>query len=115
MPGFFVHLNAPLQCTHAARAQVAPTQARVLVNGLAVALITDKIAVTGCPFTLPNGKPQPCVQVTWLLPSTRVFINGQAAMVAPSPGAGPGLCQSVEQIPQGPPVVGPVQNRVFAM
>ena len=35
--------------------------------------------------------------------------------VIPAPGAGPGMCQSPEQIPQGPPIVSTVQPRVIAM
>jgi len=115
MPGLFMHANATVQCTHGAPANIIPTQTRVLVNGLPVALITDQVVVAGCPFTLPPPKPQPCVTVKWLMPSARVLINGQAAMVISAPGAGPGLCQSAEQIPQGPPMVSAVQTRVTAM
>jgi hypothetical protein len=42
------------------------------------------------------------------------LINGQPAMVVAAPGTGPGLCQSAEQIPQGPPIVSAVQTRVIA-
>ena len=115
MPGLFLHAGASVQCTHGATATIIPTQTRVLVNGLQVALITDQIVVAGCPFTLPPPKPQPCITVKWLMPSARVLINGQPAMVISAPGVGPGLCQSAEQIPQGPPIVSAVQTRVIAM
>jgi hypothetical protein len=115
MPGFLVHAGATIQCAHFAPTQVVPSQARVLVGGMPVALATDQIVVTGCPFTIPGPKPQPCVFVKWLMPSARVQINGQPAMVSPGPGAGPGLCQSAEQIPQGPPVVVAVQTRVTVL
>ena len=49
-----------------------------------------------------------------LMPSARVLVMGQPAMLVPAPGAGPGICQSPEQIPQGPPIVGTVQPRVIA-
>ena len=88
------------------------TGARVTVNGQPVALISDRIIATGCPFTIPPGKPQPCVLATWLMPSTRVTINGQPAMVVAAPGPGPGIFQSADQIPNGPPIVGVVQTRV---
>jgi hypothetical protein len=48
------------------------------------------------------------------MPSGRVLVMGQPAMLLPSPGVGPGICQSAEQIPQGPPVVSAVQPRVIA-
>ncbi|WP_217995211.1 hypothetical protein, partial [Methylogaea oryzae] len=68
------------------------------------------------PFQIPVGagtKPQPCVTVKWLMPSTRFLVGGQPVALLPAPGAGPGLCQSAEQIPQGPPMVSTVQTRVI--
>jgi hypothetical protein len=115
MPGYLLHLGAGCQCTHAAPATFVPTQARVLVSGQAVATMPSQITVAGCVFTVPGPKPQPCVTVKWLMPSARVLVMGQPAMVAPAPGPGPGICQSAEQIPQGPPIVGAVQPRVFAL
>jgi hypothetical protein len=86
----------------------------VLVSGQPVATMSSQIVVAGCPFTVPPGKPQPCVLVKWLMPTARVLVMGQPAMVLPSPGPGPGLCLSPEQIPQGPPIVSAVQPRVLA-
>jgi hypothetical protein len=114
MPGFLMHVNAACQCTNAAPATIIPTQPRVLVSGQPVATMSSQIVVAGCPFTVPPGKPQPCVLVKWLMPTARVLVMGQPAMVLPSPGPGPGLCLSPEQIPQGPPIVSAVQPRVLA-
>ena len=114
MPGFLLHVNAVMQCTHMAPATTTPTQPRVLVNGQPVATVANIITVAGCAFTLPNGKPQPCVMVKWLMPATRVLVNGQPALLQPTPtGSGTGLCQSIEQIPQGPPLISMVQTRVI--
>ncbi len=119
MPGFLLHVNAVMTCIHVVgQAKIAPTQTRVLVSGQAVATIPPglpTITVLGCPFTVPGPKPQPCVTVRWLMPSARVMVMGLPAMVAAAPGPGPGICQSVEQIPQGAPIVGAMQARVFAM
>ncbi len=115
MPGFLMHVNAACQCTHAGPATIAPSQARVLVTGRPVATMAAKITVAGCAFTVPGPKPQPCVTIRWLMPSARVRVMGQPAMVLPAPGVGPGVCQSAEQIPQGPPLVSGVQPRVIAM
>lgn len=114
MPGLLMHVNASCQCTHFAPALIAPTQPRVLVSGQPVATMAALITVTGCPFTTPVPKPQPCLTVKWLMPSARVLVMGQPAMLQPAPGTGPGLCLSAEQIPQGPPVVTAVQPRVLA-
>lgn len=114
MPGFLLHVGAACTCTHAGPATIAPTQPRVLVSGQPVATMTSQIVVAGCVFTLPGPKPQPCVLVKWLMPSARVLVMGQPAMLLPAPGSGPGLCLSIEQIPQGPPIVSAVQPRVIA-
>ena len=116
MPGFLMHVNAQLKCTHAAMATIAPSQPRVLVSGQPVATMTSMIAVAGCPFQIPipaGTKPQPCVTVKWAMPSTRFLVNGQPAALVPAPGPGPATCLSVEQIPAGPPVVATVQTRVI--
>jgi hypothetical protein len=114
MPGLVLHVNAACQCTHAAPATIVPAQPRVLVSGQPVATMACQIVVAGCAFTVPGPKPQPCVTVKWLLPSARVLVLGQPAMLIAAPGVGPGLCLSAEQIPQGPPIVSAVQPRVIA-
>jgi len=119
MPGFLLHVNAAMTCQHVTgQATIAPTQPRVQVGGQPVATIppgAPTIAVAGCLFTVPPSKPQPCVTVRWSMPTTRVKVLGLPAMVAPAPGPGPGICQSAEQIPQGAPIVGAMQARVFAV
>lgn len=110
-----MHVNAAVQCTHGAKATIAPSQPRVVMNGQPVATMTSPIVVAGCPFQVPvpgGTKPQPCVTVKWAMPSARFTVGGQPAALLPAPGPGPGVCQSAEQIPQGPPVVSAVQTRV---
>jgi hypothetical protein len=115
MPGFLLHVNLGMQCFHAAPVATAPTQPRVLVSGQPVAIATNQLLVTGCPFTLPTTppKPQPCVRVQWLMLSTRILVSGQPAMLQVAPGSGAGICLSAEQIPQGAPFVTAMQNRVI--
>ena len=114
MPGFLLHTGAVINCTHAIPAQIPPIQPRVLVSGQPVATMASQILVTGCPFTIPGPKPQPCLTIEWLMPATRVLVMGQPALVQPAPGPGQGLCLSPEQIPNGPPIVAAVQPRVVA-
>ena len=61
-----------------------------------------------CPFTVPGKGPQPCVKVQWLVPALRVKVMGQQVLLQSSSG----LCQSGEQIPQGPPNIVSTQIRV---
>jgi hypothetical protein len=118
MPGLMLHVGATLQCTHVAPATIGPGQTRVLVSGQPVATVSNLIAVAGCPFQIFVGvatKLQPCVKVQWTMLSARVKVMGQPVLLQPTPGPGSGLCQSVEQIPQGPPVVTTLQTRVIAL
>jgi hypothetical protein len=114
MPGLLLHTGAAMTCFHGVPAQIPPAQPRVLVSGQPVATVAGTIAVAGCPFTLPNGKPQPCVTIRWTMPSARVLVAGSPALLQPSPGPGPGMCLSPEQIPQGAPFVTALQPRVLA-
>lgn len=109
MPGPLYHVGATAICPHGGQVQVIPTNARVLVSGQPVATMGDQYLVAGCAFTVPPGKPQPCIKVQWLVPATRVLVNGQPAILQTSTG----LCLSAEQIPQGPPTVVVTQPRVI--
>ena len=109
MPGPLFHVGATAICPHAGQVTTIPTNPRVLVSGMPVATMGDTFLVGGCAFTLPGGKPQPCVKVQWLVPATRVLVNGQPVILQTSVG----LCQSAEQIPQGPPTVVATQPRVI--
>ena len=44
MPGFLLHVNAAMQCTHMALATIAPSQPRVLVSGQPVATMASRTA-----------------------------------------------------------------------
>lgn len=109
MPGPLFHVGATAICPHAGQVTTISTNARVLVSGMPVATMGDTFLVAGCAFTVPPGKPQPCIKVQWLVPAVRVLVNGQPAILQTSAG----LCQSPEQIPQGPPTVIVTQPRVI--
>lgn len=111
MPGFLYHVGASAICPHGGQVNTVSSNVRVMVSGQPVATFADTSLVAGCVFTLPNGKPQPCVKVQWLTPAARVMVGGQPALLQTSPG----LCQSAEQIPQGPPTVIAGQIRVRGM
>jgi hypothetical protein len=110
MPGPVVHVGAVAICPHAGQLSVAPGNARVMVSGMPVATLADTYLIAGCPFTVPPGKPQPCVQARWLMPAVRVTAGGQPLILQSSVG----LCLSAEQIPGGPPTVVSTQPRVVA-
>ena len=106
MPGFLLHVGATVMCPHGGQVTIIPAGARVLLGGQPAATLGDTYLIAGCPFTV-GPKPQPCVKVQWLVPATRVMVNGQPAILQTSTG----LCLSAEQIPQGPPNVVVTQVR----
>jgi hypothetical protein len=107
MPGQLLHVGATILCPHAGQASIISTNTRVKVSGQPVAVLNDTTMIAGCAFTV-GTKPQPCIKVLWLVPAARVKVNGQPALLSTSSG----LCQSAEQIPQGPPQVVATQMRV---
>jgi hypothetical protein len=107
------HVGATTQCFHQAPVQTAPVQAKVQVSGQPVAVASNVLAPTGCPFTV-GTKPQPCVTIKWNLQSVKVRIDGQPILLQPGPGSAPALGLSAEQTPQGAPIVTSVQMKVQA-
>ncbi|WP_285021659.1 hypothetical protein [Novosphingobium sp. fls2-241-R2A-195] len=113
MPGPILHVGALGMCPHSGQMSIAPGSPRVMLGGMPAATMADMATIAACPFQVPVGagtKPQPCVNVQWLVPATRVTAGGQPLILSTSPG----LCKSAEQIPQGPPTVTTVQTRVIA-
>lgn len=111
MPGALLHIGITSNCPHGGAVSVVSSNSRVLVGGQPVAVATDQFPIAGCPFQVPvpgGTKPQPCVLVKWGAPATRVKVLGQPVILQTSGG----VCQSIEQIPQGPPSVTVVQTRV---
>ena len=96
-------------CPHGGSLSIISTNVRVTAAGQALATIGDQFMIAGCAFTIPPGKPQPCLKVQWLMPAMRVTIGGQAAILQSSSG----LCLTAEQIPQGPPTITVAQTRVL--
>ena len=107
MPELY-HVGATAMCPHAGNVQVITSNTRVFVSQQPVATFADTYPIAGCPFTVPGPKPQPCIKVQWLVPASRVFVNGQPVILKTSTG----ICQSAEQIPQGAPNVVMTQIRV---
>ena len=111
MPGALFHAGATAQCPHSGQVSVVSTNTKVTVGGQAVATSADTFTIAGCPFQVPAGpstKPQPCVSAKFLVPATRVTVNGSPAILQTSSG----ICQSAEQIPQGPPSIVQTQTKV---
>jgi len=107
--GALFHVGAQAMCPHGGQVTTVSSGGRVLAGGQAVATVGDTFTISGCSFTIPPSKPQPCMKVQWLVPATRVMVGNQAAILATSTG----LCQSADQIPAGPPNVVNTQTRAM--
>lgn len=106
MGDFLVNVGAAGMCPHGAPLQVIPSQGKVLLGGQPAATVSDQFVITGCAFTV-GPKPQPCVTAKFL-PAVKVLLSGTPAVLK----GGALICQSAEQIPQGPPTVTVTQIKV---
>lgn len=111
MPGPLLHVGASVNCPHGGMVSGVPSFPKVLLGGQVALTAPDQWLVAGCAFTVPPGKPQPCVKVLWTGPATKVLLGGKPAVLAASTG----LCQSPEQAPQGPPIVASSQMKVTGL
>lgn len=106
--GFVIDVNALILCTHGGTTQIQTSNVRVKAGGGYVATANDVFTVAGCPFTIPGPKPQPCVTIQWIVPATRVKVNGSPVLLQNSTN----ICQSAEQAPQGAANIVATQVRV---
>ena len=110
MPGPLYHVGAAAICPHGGQVMTVSSNTRVLVGGQPVATLSDTSTVAGCTFSTPVG-PHPCVRIQWLVAATRVFVNGQPALLQTSTG----LALAADQAPQGPPTIVTTQPRVVGI
>jgi hypothetical protein len=109
--GNTLNINSMLKCPHGGTVQIISSNVQVMVDGVAAALATDQFVIAGCSFQIPVGagtKPSPCVSVKWLMADMRTKVGGAATLNKSSVG----LCQTAEQIPQGPVSISSTQPKV---
>ena len=105
-----INMATMVQCPHGIPATLSSSASKVLVDGTAPLVVGDKGTVAGCPFTVPSGKPQPCTTALLTLSSSKVMVeNKPVLLMNPSD-----VCQSAEQIPQGPVIWANIQSKVVA-
>jgi hypothetical protein len=99
-----------IQCPHGIPGSVTTSTAKVMIDNAPPLVAGDKGTVAGCPFTVPSGKPQPCVTALLTKASTKVLAENKPVLLM-NPAD---LCQSAEQIPQGPVTWTMIQSKVLA-
>lgn len=69
------------QCTHGGPATLMATSSKVLIEAGPALLSGDQVMIVGCAFTVPTGKPQPCVKGQLPMPSSKVMAEGKPVML----------------------------------
>jgi hypothetical protein len=83
MPGFLLHLNATVQCSHAGTATPTSPNPKVLVGGMPITTMPRQYVIAGCPFT--NGTtPQPCLTAQWTTSAMKVLAGGEPVQLLDS-------------------------------
>ena len=99
--GFILNSGSTVMCPHGGQVSMITTNTRVMVEGQPAVTVDDQGQVAGCP----SGQ---CVSVEWLVPASRVFVNGKPVILSHSSG----ICQGADTSPKGTPVVITTQTRV---
>jgi hypothetical protein len=95
MPGFLLHVGAPVTCVHGGQAQPSVPNPRVLVSSQPTVTMAAPYLVAGCLFNV-SGAPSPCVTAQWVSAALRISSNGQPLLLLDSQAA----C-----VPNGTPVL----------
>jgi hypothetical protein len=98
-----------VQCPHGGTVSLTTANTVAQIDGGYALLQTDVHTVSGCPFTTPEPKPQPCIMVQWTSGATQTKVNQVPVLLQTSSG----LCISVIGTPQGAPIVSAVQSKAL--
>jgi len=99
---------------HGGSAILSTANTKMMVDGAAALLESDKHSVAGCPFQIPVGpgtKPSPCIRIEWSAGSTQMQLNGAGVLVQSSIGK----CYSAEGAMQGLANIVNTQTKISAL
>jgi len=99
--GFILNSGSTVMCPHGGQVSMITTNMRVMVEGQPAVTIDDQGQVAGCP----SGS---CASVVWLVPASRVFVNGKPVILSHSSG----MCRGADTSPKGTPIMISTQTRV---
>ncbi len=83
MPGFLLHLNATVQCSHGGMATPTSPNPKVFVGGMPVTTMPRQYVVAACPFNV-SGSPVPCVTAQWTTSAMKVLAGGEPVLLLDS-------------------------------
>ena len=105
MPGPLLQVGATVICAHSGQGTPVVADPRVTLSGQPAVTIDSPYIIAGCPFPVILGGP--CVSGVFLVPATRVLIDGSPALLLSSEG----ICA-----PTGVPLIAlSAQPRVIGM
>lgn len=110
MPGYILTTMSQVKCMHGGTATLTTANAKLKIDGSPALLESDIHPVAGCPFTLPNGKPQPCIRIEWTAGAVTCKVDGTKVLIKASIGK----CISAEGAIQGVAIIGQTQTKAKA-
>ena len=84
MPGFLLHLDATVLCSHGGQAIPTAVNPRVLVSGQPTVTIAAPYVVAGCALPPPPAANGPCITAQFVTAATRLTSNGQPLLLLDS-------------------------------
>jgi hypothetical protein len=111
MPGYILTTSSQVKCTHGGTAILTTSNTKMKADGAPALLESDMHPVVGCPFTVPPGKPQPCIRIEWTAGATMCKSDGTKVLVQSSIGK----CISAEGATQGLAIIAQTQMKAQAM
>lgn len=109
MSRYVLNSRASIMCPHGGTVTMSPTATRVTVDGDQPLRMGDVGTIAGCPFTI-GPTPSPCVRTEWMMPASRVTIEGAQALLHTSVA----MCVSAAGAPQGTAIISGFQTKVTA-
>ncbi len=107
MPAYILTTASQIKCTHGGTAILTTANTIMKVDGIPALLETDIHPVVGCPFTVPPGKPQPCIRIEWSMGAAQCKSKGIPVLLQSSIGK----CISAEGAPQGVALIVQTQTK----
>ena len=110
MPNYLTTTSTIL-CSHGGMANLLTANTKVFAARSPLLLESDIHPVIGCLFTLPNGKPSPCIRIEWSGGATKTAANSTAPLLKNSIGK----CYNAENAIQGVATIVNTQMKASAL
>lgn len=110
MPAFILTTLSQVKCTHGGTATLITANVKLKIDGAPALLESDIHPVVGCPFTVPPGKPQPCIRIEWTAGAIKCKVDGTKVLIKTSIGK----CISAEGATQGIAIIAQTQMKAKA-